>query len=420
MLISALLGKREEKRDLGINTPGLLDWFVFGGGKPVSSGVRVTEQTSLQCVAVWACVSYIADYVASLPKITYRRLQPRGKQRAQNHYLYPILHDQPNPYQNDYEFVETLTGHVLLGGNAYAEIERDGAGKVANLWPLRPDRIRVVLQPDRIIYFYTLPDGGEVALREVLHLRGFNSDGIMGYSPIRMAREAVGLAIAEEEYRARFLGNNANPGGVLEHPNQLTDEAARRLRESWERMHQGLTNAHRVAILEEGVKWHQIGLAAKDIEFLEGRKYQKSEIATLFRVKPYKIGVLEPGTVSYASIEQQAIDTHIDTMRPWILRWERKFNALLTPAERRSYFVEFLMDAVLRGDTKSRYESYQFARQNGWLNANEIRELENMNPIDGPEGDEYWQPSNMVGAADPAPLPAPNGNGRGLNGHDTV
>lgn len=410
-----------DQRDLGVNTPGWADYFLFGGSNAVKSGAHVTEEGALRLIAVYSCVSYIADYVASLPKIVYERLE-KGKNRAQNHYLYPLIHDQPNPFQNDYEFVELLTGHVLLWGNAYAEIERNGGGQVTALWPLRPDRMRLQVFKGKVYYYYTVPDGGELQLTDVFHIKGLSPDGISGYSPIRLAREAIGLGFAEEEYRARFFSNNGSPGGVLEFPGQLDDPGYARFKRRWEEAHSGLSNAHRVAILEQGMKWQALGIPAKDMEFIEGRKYQKAEIASLYRIKPYKIGILEPGTVSFASIEQQAIDTHIDTMRPWVIRWEKKITSLLTESEKKRFFVEFLIDAVLRGDTLSRFQAYQVARQNGWMNANEIRALENMNPIPGRKGDEYWRPSNMTDASPPEPLdltPVPmlpaNGNGK-MNG----
>jgi HK97 family phage portal protein len=414
---------RKEQRAIGINTPGFTDYYMFGGGgATTSSGARVSENTAMKVNAVWSCVTFIADYVASLPKVTYKYLKPSGKEKAENFYLYDILHEHPNPWQNDYEFVETMTGHVLLWGNAYAEIQRDGAGRVTALWPLRPDRMRIVILPDQLVYFYTVPNGSEQILREVFHLRGMGSDGIIGYSPIQYQRESIGLAFAEEEYRSRFFSNNASPGGVLQHPGRLGKEAADNLRRQWEQAHGGLSNSQRVAVLEEGIQWKQIGMPGKDMEFIEGRKYQKAEIAAMYHVRPYKIGLLEPGTVSYASIEQQAIDTHMETMRPWTIRWEKKFMSLLTPAEQKNYFVKFNTDSVLRGDSKTRAENLRIWRENGIINANEWRDIEDMNVIDGVGGDDYWRPSNytVVGAEpvqqDLFPAPAPNGAAKPLNG----
>lgn len=398
----------KQKRDLGVNTPGLADYFLFGGGRQVASGARVNEGTALRVSVVLACVQYIANAVAALPKIVYL-LNGENREKATNHPLFRIIGRKPNPLQNHFEFCETLQGHVLLWGNAYAEIERDSGGRVVALWPLRPDRMKVDVTPAGILYTYLTPSGQEVPLRNVMHLRGLGNDGIMGFNPIQLQRESIGLSMAEEEYRARFFGNNASPGGVLSHPHTLGKQALENLREQWEAAHGGLTNSHRVAILEEGLTWQAIGLPAKDVEFIEGRKFQALEICRAFGVKPYKVGILEPGTVSYASVEQQAIDSYTDTCRPWIKRWELKFDDLFPEAEQDNYEVKFLMDDILRADTESRYKAYQIARQNGWMSANDIRQREDMNLL--PEdkgGDDYWIPSNFVVAGKEEQLALPN------------
>jgi len=382
---------RKEARDLGVNTPGLTESFMFGE----RGGVHINEHKAMCIAAVYACVSYIADYVASLPKITYERTD-KGRNRASKHWLYPIVHDDPNPYMNDYEFSETLTGHVLLWGNAYAEIVRNGAGEVVELWPLRPDRVRPFLREEKVFYEVMLPNGGQIVLpfSSIFHLHGLGFDGLVGYSPIKFHCDTMALAISEQQYREAFFKNDARPGGVLTHPATLSEGAQKTLRKQWEETHGGLGNRNRVAILEEGLTWQSVGIPAKDMEFIEGRKYQKSEIASIFRVKPYKLGIMEPGTVSYASIEQQAIDTHFDTMMPWVGRWERKFTRLLNKSERLKYYVEFLFDGVLRADSESRGKTLQVKRQNGVLSANEWRALDNMDKI--PHGDEFWMPSNMM------------------------
>ena len=407
----------KQKRDLGVNTPGLADYFLFGGGRQVASGARVNEGTALRVSAVFACITYITNSVASLPKIVYVRTTGNNKERASNHPLFNIIGRRPNPFQNDFEFVETLQGHVLLWGNAYAEVEMDAGGRVLALWPLRPDRMKIDMLPVGPVYTYITPSGEEVVLRNVMHLRGLGNDGLIGYSPIQLARESIGLAMAEEEYRSRFFGNNASPGGVLSHPHTLGKQAMENLREQWEAAHSGLSQSHRVAILEEGLTWQQIGLPAKDVEFIEGRKYQVVEICRLFGVKPYKISVMEPGTVSYASVEQQAVDSYVDTVRPWLCRWERKFSDLFREEERDNYFVEFLLDAVLRGDSKSRAEVLRIWREEGIINANEWRALENMNEIPDEGGKDYWRPSNfaVVGQEQLAlPNTQPNGAAKPL------
>jgi HK97 family phage portal protein len=373
-------------------------WLVeaLGGGK-AASGVTVNENTALKSTAVFACVRILAETVASLPLPVYRRLPGGGKERATDHYLYPLLHDQPNPEMTSFEFRETLMGHLALWGNAYAEIQRNGAGEVVALWPLRPDRMRVSRDDQGLQYKYTLPDGTTAVLRQrnIMHIRGLSGDGLVGYSPIRMAREAIGLALATEEFGARFFGQGSRPSGVLEHPGKLSKEAKENLRESWERMHSGLSGAHRIAILEEGMKWTQIGIPPEDAQFLETRKFQVTEIARIFRIPPHMLADLERAT--FSNIEHQSIEFVVHTIRPWLVRWEQAFKRdLFLPGEREIYFAEFLVDGLLRGDIESRYRAYATARQWGWMSANDVRELENMNPIPG--GDVYLIPLNMVPA----------------------
>jgi len=376
----------------------LVDWFS-GGGK-ATSGVTVNETTALNATAVFSAVDILSRTLASLPLPVYRRLQGGGKERATNHPLYSILHNLPNREMTSFELRQALMGHLALWGNAFAEIERDNAGRVIGLWPLRPDRMTVMRDEQGLLYVYRIvKTGQEVALRQrnVMHLRGLSSDGIIGYSPIRLAREAIGLALATEEFGARFFGNGSRPGGVLQHPGKLSDEAAKRLKKSWEEMHQGLTQAHRVAILEEGMTWQQVGIPPEDAQFLETRKFQVTEIARIFHVPPHMLADLERST--FSNIEHQGIEFVVHTMRPWLVCWEQAiYRDLFLPSERDTYFAEFLVDGLLRSDIKSRYEAYAVGRQNGWLSADDIRELENMNPLPNGQGKVYLVPLNMVPA----------------------
>jgi HK97 family phage portal protein len=390
------------------------------GGVDTSAGISVSPSTSLQSTAVFACVRILAESVASLPLILYERLE-RGKQRATGHPLYFILHDLPNPEMTSMEFREVLMGHLALWGNAYCEIVADGSGRVLELWPLRPDRMQVLRENGNLIYKYSLPSGGTVLLRndQVMHIRAFGTDGVLGLSPIALARQAVGLSLATEEFGARFFGNGARPGIVLQHPGRLSEEAVRRLRMSWEDRHQGLSNAHRIAILEEGMSVAQVGIPPEDAQFLETRRFQVTEIARIFRVPPHMLADLERAT--FSNIEHQSIEFVTHTVRPWLVRWEQAINRdLILPRERGRYFAEFLVDGLLRGDIESRYRAYSIARQNGWLSANDIRELENMNPIDG--GGVYLIPMNMVPAGGdgtpvaPAPAQQQEEGNRALHG----
>jgi len=364
-----------------------------------NTGVSVTETTALSVVTVYACVRILSETLASLPLLLYKRLG-RGKQRAVEHPLYQILHDVPNPEMNSFTFRETLMAHLVTWGNAYAEIEWDNYTKVKALWPLRPDRMQVWRENGEIVYKYLLPNSAGIAVLpsyRIWHIPGLGFDGLIGYSPITLAREAIGLSLATEEFGARFFSNGAAPGGVLEHPAKLSKEAQENLRKSWNEMHSGLSNQHRVAILEEGMKWSKVGMPLNDAQFLETRKFQRNEIASFFHIPPHMIGDLERAT--FSNIEEQALEFVVYTMRPWLVRWEQSINQkLLTPDERAEYFAEFLVDGLLRGNIQARYQAYATGRQWGWLSANDIRELENQNPLPGEEGDIYLNPMNMVPA----------------------
>lgn len=414
MAIVALIERLLERRD-SIENPKfsiakaadrLLDAI---GATASATGKRVTPHSAMQSPAVFACVRVIAETVGSLPLPVYERLEPRGKRRATAHRLYPLLHDRPNPEMTSMQFVETLTAHAVTWGNGYAEIERTNGGEAIALWPLLPDRTGALRRDGVKFYATVTPDGRTVRLEadEVLHVPGLGFDGLSGYAPVTMAREAIGLALAAEEYGARFFSNGANPGGLLEHPGQLGDDTYRRLRKDWEEMHRGLSNAHRVAILEEGMKWHQLGMPHKDAQFLESRKFSVEEIARLFRVPPHKIQELARSTNN--NIEHQAIEFVVDTIRPWVVRWEQAINqTVFARRDRDRFFAEFLIDGLLRGDLQSRYQAYAVGRQWGWLSADDVAELENRNPLPEGQGDIYLVPSNMVPADQAGRLaPAP-------------
>lgn len=390
------------------------DLILQGATATTATGRAITPAVALNSVAVFACVSILTDSISSLPLFTYRRLAGGGKERATEHPLYPILHDAPNGEMTSMEWRETMVGHLALWGNAYAEIELDNyTGDVVALWPLRPDSMTPTRADNgRLYYSYRLPDGTNkvFAKERILHVRLWGGDGTVGYSPISMARQAIGLTLAAEEYGARFFGNDSRPGGVLKHPGKLTPEGAKKLREGWELAHKGLTQSNRVAVLEEGVEWQQIGVPPEDAQFLETRSFQTAEIARLFRIPPHMIADVERSTSWGSGIEQQSIGFAVYTLRPWLTRIEQRIsNSLLDEVERRSYFVEHLLDGLLRGDINSRYQAYAIGRNNGWLNADEIRELENMNPIPDGKGAIYWQPMNVaeLGAEPPEPEPAP-------------
>lgn len=376
--------------------------FLFGG---TSSGKTVNETTAMQTTAVYACVRILAEAVAGLPLHVYKYRDDGGKERVSHHPLYHLLHDAPNPEMTSFVFRETLMSHLLLWGNAYAQIIRDGRGNPLALYPLLPSKMDVSRAKNGdLIYTYRRdsgesrvnPDYETVTLRrdEVLHIPGLGFDGLIGYSPIAMAKNAIGMALATEEYGAKFFANGANPGGVLEHPGVIKD--IQRVKDSWNDAYRGTGNAHRVAVLEEGMKFQAIGIAPEQAQFLETRKFQINEIARIFRVPPHMVADLDKS--SFSNIEQQSLEFVKYTLDPWVVRWEQSLQqSLVLPSEKSSVFVKFNLDGLLRGDYKSRMEGYATARQNGWMSTNDIRELEDMNRISEEEGgDLYLINGNMT------------------------
>jgi len=399
-----------EKRSATLAQPDSWLSEVLGGGRTYA-GVHVDHTTALTNSAVFNAIRIYAETIGSLPLILYRRLEPRGKERARDHYLYRLLHDAPNPEMTAMQFRETLQGHLVTWGNAYAYKVFDNAGRIVELWPLRPDRVTVrrvdepvptafgLASPGDVIYEVTLPNGERRVLSraEVWHIPGLGFDGLVGYSPITLARQAIGLALATEEFGARWFGEGGRPAGVLKHPNQLSDKARERIRADWERLHSGLERSHRIAILEEGVEWQQIGIPPEDSQFLQTRKFQVTEIARWFNLPPHILKDLDRSTNN--NIEQQSIELVVYSFRPWFVRWEQSIKVHLLPREQWDiYFAEFLVEGLLRGDIESRYRAYAMARQWGWMSANDVRELENMNPLPGKSGDIYLVPMNMVSA----------------------
>jgi HK97 family phage portal protein len=369
-------------------------------GRQTATGVNVTANTAMNCVPYFAGVRLIAETVGQLPLKEYRRLQPRGKEPATDQVLYRLLHDEPNPEMDAISFKESLQGHAVPWGNAFAEIQWDmEAGIPVALWPLNVSKMKVGrdTQTKKLIYAYTLPDGMTVILPayRVWHMPGFGFDGIIGYDTIYLAREAIGMALALEEFGARFFGNGSNPGGVLEHPNRLTPAAQENLRKSWNEMHTGLSNQHRIAILEEGMKYHQVGIPPENAQFLESRKFQLNEIARLLHIPPHMLADLDRAT--FSNIEHQGIEFVTYTMMPWFVRWEQTCNRkLLLPGERQTYFCEFLTNALLRGDSAARASYMRERFYIGSMSPNDMREYENENPIDDPAADKYYIQANML------------------------
>jgi HK97 family phage portal protein len=387
-------------------------------GTANTTGRAITPQAAVGSTAVWAAVRIISESIATLPLRVYER-RDGGRVIATEHPLYPLLHDRPNLRQTAVEWREQQLASLLLWGNAYAWIERWPSGRPRWLWPLRADRVTVKVdvttQADPLpglVYVVQTLDGGQTvyAADDILHVRGLSSDGMLGLSPISVHRDAVGLEMAEREFAARFFGNNGRPGGVLKVQGKLSNDAAQRLRASWETAHRGLDNAHRVAVLEEGIEWQSMGMPLADAQFVEQRRFSIEEIARIFRVPLHLMGDLTRAT--YSNIEHQSIEFVVHTIRPWVVRLEQSYNTLLYPSERQSLYVEHAVDGLLRGDLKGRYDAYAVGRQWGWLSVNEIRALENLNSV-GADGDTLVQPLNygplgntvaLQGTQTPSPL----------------
>ena len=397
-ILSGLFHSRDKPTNA---TSGSSYRFLLGGS---TSGKAVTERSAMQMTAVYSCVRILAEAIAGLPLHLYTYKDDGGKEKAIGHPLYLLLHDEPNPEMSSFVFRETLMTHLLLWGNAYAQIIRNGKGEVVALYPLMPNRMTVDRDSSgQLFYSYQMNNTdaptmktGTVILKpsDVLHIPGLGFDGLVGYSPIAMAKNAIGLAIATEEYGAKFFANGATPGGLLEYPGTVKDPD--RVRESWNKGFSGSQNAGKVAILEEGMKYTPISIAPEQAQFLETRKFQINEIARIFRVPPHMVGDLEKS--SFSNIEQQSLEFVKYTLDPWVVRWEQSLSrALFTPEEKKRYFFKFNVEGLLRGDYQSRMNGYATARQNGWMSANDIRELENLDRIPAEDGgDLYLINGNML------------------------
>lgn len=397
-IFSGLFKSRDKPQD---RTSGSNYAFFMGG---TTSGKAVTERSAMQMTAVYSCVRILSEAVAGLPLHLYKYTDSGGKALALDHPLYHLLHDEPNPEMSSFVFRETLMTHLLLWGNAYAQIIRNGKNEIVALYPLMPNKMSVDRDENGRLY-YTYYRGSDEAIKnkdfavtlqpsDVLHIPGLGFDGLVGYSPIAMAKNAIGMAIACEEYGAKFFANGAAPGGVLEHPGTIKDP--QRVRESWQSTFGGSGNANKIAVLEEGMKYTPIGISPEQAQFLETRKFQINEIARIFRVPPHMVGDLEKS--SFSNIEQQSLEFVKYTLDPWVIRWEQSIQrSLLSRDEKAVYFVKFNLEGLLRGDYQSRMNGYAIGRQNGWMSANDIRELENLDRIPAKDGgDLYLINGNML------------------------
>ena len=378
---------------------------------PADSGVNVTAESAMRVTTVFACVRIISWTLASLPLPIYRRLEPRGKERATKHPLYALLHDRPNSEQTSFEFRALLQAHALLYGAGYAEIELGPLGRPVALWPIPAWRCRAQRTKLReLFYEIALPDGTKTQLRpdQIFVVRGLAISADEPLSMISAFRQAIGLSIATEEFGARFFGQGANVGGVASHPNTLSDQAYKHLTESLQEKHEGLGKSHRILLLEEGMKYEKVGIPPNEAQFLETRRFQIADIARIFGVPSHMVNDTERTTSWGTGIEEQGIGFVVYTLRPWLVSWEQQIAKKMLLEEAARYFAEFLVDGLLRGNMAARYAAYAIGRQWGWLNADDICELENRNPLPDEQGQIYLNPMNMVSAQNMLRLPAPD------------
>lgn len=394
MISRAIFGKLFRSRDKPRNeTEGARFKSFFG---PTNSGIVVNARTAMQLSAVYACIRVLSESVAQLPLQLYTTENGKRK-KATDHPLYSLLYAEPNPEMSSFNWREAMMANLLVFGNGYSQKIRNGKGELIALYPLMADKMAVSRdEHGRIYYEYTYSEkeySGDkkkdeiirLSPSDVFHVPGLGFDGLVGYSPLAIAKQAIGTGLACEKYGAKFFDNSAVPAGVIEHPNVLNSDTAERLRESWTSIYGGANKAGKVAVLEQGMTYKPISITPEQVQFLQTRKFQTSEIARIFRVPGHMIGDLDRAT--YSNIEQQSIEFVKYTLDPWLVRWEQAIHRqLLTPEEKQNCYVKFNVDGLLRGDYQSRMNGYAVGRQNGWLSTNDIRELENMELVSEEDG----------------------------------
>lgn len=402
-LFSALANRRARDSTNGSGYP-------FRLGMPSTSGKRVDERTAMQVTAVYACVRILAESISTLPLHLYKADGEGGRHKAHDNHLYFLLNSEPNKEMTSQIMLEVMMTHLLLWGNSYVQVIRNAKNEVIELYPLMPDRMKVDRDENRNIYYeYTIQqsdpksmDKKEITYRlkpeDVLHVPALGFDGLIGYSPIAMARNAIGLGISAEEYGSKLFKNGAAPAGILNYPRTLNNTD--NIRDSWMATFGGSGNANKVAVLEEGVTFTPISINPEDAQFLQTRRYQMEEIARMFRVPLHLLGDLEHAT--FSNVENLTLDFVKFTLTPWLNRIEKSLNRrLLSDEEKESYYFEFNADGILRGDYESRQRGFALARQNGWLNMNEIRAYDNLPPVPEEEGgNAYLVNGNMVKVKD--------------------
>ena len=390
-LLSRLFERSEKINPIHPRDPALS--FLFGGGQSNSSGVLISEQTAMSMTAVYAAVNIISETIAMLPWELNERTS-EGKERAINDPRYYLLNKRPNRWQNSFEYREMVMSQLLIRGRAVSEIIFDNAGVVTDLMPLQPGTFTAFRAPDGTIAFHV--NGNRVLLAdEVVDLRGHPdpNDSTQCLSPIKANSESLGIVKAADGYAGSFFGNGTVVSGVLQTDAALSDNAYKRL-EEWTLRHQGVARSHNPAILEEGLTWSQTSVNAEDAQLLETRKFGLEDVARIYRISSYKLGVMDRAT--FNNVEQQAIDFNNDTILPRTIRLEQSIDqALFTRVEQRRMFNRLDMRELMRGDSKARSDYYKERFATGSITPNQIRRAEGENSI-GAEGDRYYVPVNFV------------------------
>ena len=394
----------------------LVDWFKGGGN--TQSGIAVDEESAQTYSAVFGATRLISNSLGIPPLKIFKRLPDGGREPAVDHPLYNFFRRRPNPNFTSFRFRQTMQGYLTLWGNAYAYKMIDGRGRLESLTPLYPGRMKVGLEGGKRTYNFTLSNGTQRNLTQdqVLHIAGFGTDGIVGKSVVQLARESIGYGLAIQTFGSRFFGSGTHPSGMFEHPGRLGPDAHKNLRDDIAEKYQGLGRSHEFLLLEEGMKYQPVGIPPNDAQFLESGKFSVNDIARWFSVPPHKIGDLDRAT--FSNIEEQNIDYINDTMLAWYILWEQELETQLLPEEDwEDHFIEFVLEGLLRGDIKSRYEAYVLAKRNGWMNGNEIRQKENMNPM-GDKGDIYTIEMNMVDLSQISDMPPDPSAARAISGKE--
>lgn len=389
-----------ENPSFSLSDPKILDALGIGDGV-----IGVSPNTAMQVRAVFSCVKVISEAIGQLPIHLYRRIDDKRRERATNHPSARLIGRRPSPLMTRATYFEQQTAQMCLWGAAYSQRVYDlRTDETIALYPWQSSQVStaaIEVRDERGFpaLVRQFRKGGEIYSDDaVLHVPLLTLDGITGLSPIRQNRLAISVAQQQQRFSERFYANGVKLSGVLEHPNRLSPEASDRLRDNWTSVYAGSANAGKVAILEEGMKFNGLVMPLEDAQFIETAKLSREEIAGIFRVPPHMIGHLEKAT--FSNIEHQSLEFAVYTLSPYLVKWEQALaDSLLGEDEHDEYYFRFNLDALARGDLKSRSDAYAVARQWGWMSANDILELEDRNPIEN--GDIYLQPLNMIPAGTP-------------------